>query len=670
MWLPDGNIQFLGRMDHQVKIRGVRVEIGEIENQLRALPTIKEAAVKPFQDNNDEFFLCAYVVPRTPGEYREATLRDTLAQKVPESMVPAYVVQLEKMPLTEAGKIDRKQLSRPEITAGTTYAVPTNDIERQLPALWAQVLAKDEKQARELASTIGMDDNFFQLGGHSLKAVRLCGVIHKTMGVKIPLEVLFQKPTIRDLARNIQEQTRNSSTHSSHIPEAEEREYYPMSSPQKRLYLLQQMDATMIAYNMAYLLEVEGTVIKEKWEEVFKKIIQRHESLRTSFLIAGHEPVQRIHPRVPFHLEFLHPPSPTPGGRDEAVTRFIQPFDLSLAPLLRVGLMRLEENKHLLVLDMHHIISDGVSAMILIKEFTDYYNGKEPPPPRIHYKEYALWQNSPTGQEEIEQQEKYWLQEFAAPLPDAKLPLDFPRPHTHAYEGNILEFEIDAEQTTALKKLAQEEEVTLFMLLLAIYMVLLRKISGGETVTAGTAAAGRRNEDLQPIVGMFVNTLAVKTTAAPDTSFKDFLKQVKKKTLKAYENQDYPFETLVEKTMAHREPGRNPIFDAFFMLQNIEDQTAGIPGITITPLEYDRQLSQFDFYFVTKENGGTLPFKTGYRTNLFKQETMERFIKYYRDITTTILSTPHTPLKDIKLTTTLKEPELKNIDNIMGDFGF
>jgi tyrocidine synthetase-3 len=685
-WLPEGNIQFLGRMDNQVKIRGYRVELGEIENQLLRYKGIKKTVVTAREDKKGEKYLCAYVVPGSLSpeaadspdsnpsmrsiSLNISGLRDFVSNRLPHYMIPSYFMQIEEIPLTPNGKIDRSALPSPGIKAGKEYAAPRNEIEEKLAALWSEVLEIQKE-------TIGIDANFFDLGGHSLKATILLNRIHKALHVKIPLTEIFKTPFIRGLSGYIKQVARDRLAAVEPAPPAE---YYPLSSSQKRNYILWQMEKKNMNYNMSEAIILEGRLDINRFETTFLKLIRRHESFRTSFEIINGEPVQKIHDEVGFRIEYralLGNQVEVEGGNPHSpdsfhhlIKGFIRPFDLSKPPILRVGLLKLEDLKHLLILDMHHIIADGTSVGIFINDFMALSSGKTLPPLRVQPKDFARWQNQQKPNDSLKQQEAYWLKEIANEPPRLNMPLDFKRPSRQSFEGRILPFEISKEAADALKELAKETDVTLFMLLLAVINVWLWKLSGSETIVVGSPIANRRHADLEGVIGQFVNTLALKNRPGGEKSFTDFLKEVAQKTLGAYENQEYPFEDLVEQVVNRREPGRQPIFDVMFALHNMDIGDITIPGLTLTIFGYDPDIAQFDLYLVAYEREDRLAFKVGYCTRLFKQETIKTFVRYFQEIIDTVIDHKEVRLKAIKLSHHLLEPDARILREADGEFLF
>jgi tyrocidine synthetase-3 len=472
-------------------------------------------------DTTDNTRLCAYIVPEVSyaldinGWFKISELKDFLSTHLPEYMIPSLFVWLDKMPLTPNGKVDRKALPDPVLKTDEDYVAPRNPIEEKLVEIWSSILQIER-------GIIGIDSDFFDLGGHSLRATLMISRIHKAFQVKLSLDLLFRTPVIRKLAAYIKQAVREDFIP---IKPVEKKAFYRLSSAQKRLYILNEMEGLEITYNIPMTMRVEGQLDKNRFEKILQALINRHESLRTSFQMVGEEPVQRIHDDLEFEIEYHDAKSTAhwakPNDREghqvpvaircaSTIKNFIRPFNLSHAPLFRVGLIRNGEQEHILMIDMHHIITDGKSRSVLIKEFTSLYAGEGLPLLRLQYKDYSKWQNSHEVQAVMKKQEAFWLKEFEEGIPILNMPVDFNRPAVQSFEGDTAAFRIGKKETKHLKEIASKEDATLFVVLLAIYNVLLSKLCNQEDIVVGTGAAGRNHDDLQDIIGMFVNTIALR----------------------------------------------------------------------------------------------------------------------------------------------------------------
>ncbi|HLP59347.1 MAG TPA: condensation domain-containing protein, partial [Candidatus Deferrimicrobium sp.] len=622
-WLADGQVEFLGRLDQQVKIRGFRIEPGEIERRLLEHDQIKEAIVICLSDEGIDNYLCAYIICHRTVPVSE--LREYLAKRVPAYMIPSYFVDLDNIPLTVSGKIDRNALPEPGIKVEGGYIAPRNDIEKTLAMTCAEVLAIAEDK-------IGIDADFFVLGGHSLKAAVMAAKVHKQLNIRIPLTVVFKNPTIRSLAQYI---TGAAVENYRAIDPVEKKEYYDLSSAQMRLYFLQQMEPNSLVYNVPSVIPLEEDVQKDILENAFRMLIKRHESLRTSFHMINNVPVQRVQDEVEFQIRYY--------DFESKITGYIRAFDLSKAPLLYVCL---SGKKHLLV-DLHHIITDGRSQQVLAQDFAALYKGEVLSPLRIQYKDFAHWQKSDKIKEKIRQQEKFWLAELAGDLPVLEIPTDYPRPAIQSFAGDHLGFSF--ENIQALVEYARNRGVTLYMILLAVVNILLARLSGLEDIIIGTPVTGRTHPDLEKIIGMFVNTLALRNFPNGEKSFSHFLEELKEKSLQAFENQDYPFEELVQKIVVARDTGRNPLFDVMFALQNLDDpgtrENTGKSGEFGPAL----QTTKFDLSINAMETGQGLNISFQYGINLYKKETIQRFMVYFNNILSGVLNRPVIKINEIDL---------------------
>jgi len=672
-WSENGESLYMGRIDRQVQLRGFRIELGEIETRLLQHEDISEAVVIDRDDGDGDKYLCAYII--SGKELEPSELRSKLAETLPDYMIPSFFVQVQHIPLTPNGKVDPDKLPEPK-TSGKSIkgTIPTGEMEKKMTALWADVLGIKRDD-------IVLESNFFQLGGHSLKASILTSKLHKELDVEIPLKEIFTRPTIKELSKYIAASRKKSHTS---IKVAEKQEYYPLSSAQKRMFVLYQMDVESTGYNMPFVVTLEGKPDREKLAETFRKLIARHESLRTSFKLKELLPVQVVHQKVDFEIEHHcaerttdsaqpgdEPQAPGAGSFAGIIKNFTRPFDLSRPPLLRLGLIAAEPQKYFMLLDMHHIISDGISMEILVHELVDLYAGRELPWLRVQYKDYCRWQNHELQQRK-EKQQVFWQKQFEGEIPVLNLPTDFPRPAVQSFEGRRFTFEITPGHTASLKNLALEQGATLFMVLLAAISVLLSKLSSQEDIVVGSPVAGRSHVDLETIIGMFVNTLALKNNAARQKTFYDFLKEVKDNTLAALENQDYPFEELVELVEINRDFSRNPIFDVMFLLRDT-DTNVGITGmevragssiqgggLTIKPHVFESNTSKFDLWIEAVEIDEKLAVTCGYCTKLFKESTVKRFTRYFEKIIAGITEDNRKQLCQIDIISRQEKQEILN----------
>ncbi|MDG0057028.1 amino acid adenylation domain-containing protein, partial [Paenibacillus sp. P2(2022)] len=643
-WMPDGHVDFIGRMDDQVKIRGFRIELGEVEAQLLTVAGIEKAIVTAWENEDGDKDLCAYVVASEALNLPE--LRSTLQPKLPGYMIPTYVVPLDRFPLTPNGKIDRKALPAPEtrLEGGTKYVAPRTELEEQLVRIWQSVLNHHQ---------IGIQDNFFEVGGHSLRATTLMAKIHQELNHKLALRDIFQYPTIEQLVQ-VMGEDQTQQTYVS-IPVAEEREYYPVSSAQKRMYVLSHLEGGEVSYNMPGALIIEGSLDKKRLEQAFRQLIARHEALRTRFDMVDGEVIQRIESSAPFSVEYVQASEEeTPQYAQD----FVREFDLAQAPLLRVQLIENGPQRHVMLYDMHHIISDGVTEGIIVQEFSQLYEGQELPPLRIQYKDYAVWQHADMQSERLREQESYWLKTMSGEIPALDMPTDFTRPAVQRLEGTRFEFAIRMEDSEQLKQLAAQTGSTLYMVLLAAYSTLLHKYTGQEDIIVGTPIAGRPHAELGSLVGVFLNTLAIRNYPCGDKTFLDYLQEVKEHALSAYEHQEYPFEELVEKLNVTRDTSRNALFDTMFELKTFEQQEFELEGLTFKPYLTDNPTSKFDLTLDAVEQPEGILCSLEYSTALYKPETIARLAQHFTELVRAITLHPQQPLAALDMVTVEEKAQI------------
>ncbi|MCY8264769.1 non-ribosomal peptide synthetase [Bacillus inaquosorum] len=632
-FLPDGTIEYIGRFDDQVKIRGYRIELKEIETVLRQAPGVKEAAVLARDVSAEEKELVAYIVPEKgnnlPNLYRH------LAGTLPPYMIPATINNISRMPLTSSGKLDRSALPEPENNASLTYMPPRTLIEADLAHIWGDVLNKQQ---------IGIRDDFFQLGGQSLKAAALVSRIHKKLNIELPISEVFSNPTIESMAVKLMSLKEHAFTQ---IEPADQRDVYPLSFSQKRLYALHQLAGDSTGYNMPAVLELRGTLEHQLLRSVLTELVNRHEALRTVFVLDRGEPVQIIYPEMAFDLKELEIESEQ--MLESVIESFIKPFDLSSGPLFRACVVTMGNNRGFLLLDMHHIIADGVSISTLIQEFTDLYCDKELPVLNLHYKDFAVWQQEKYPKELYKKQEAYWLDQLGGSLPVLELPLDKTRPRLPDFSGGTIEVNIDKDTADELHRLMAETGTTLYMIFLAVYSILLSKLSGQEDIVVGSPAAGRPHADLERVIGIFVNTLAMRSQPEGHKTFSSYLQDIRHLALTAYEHQDYPFEELADKLDTHREVNRNPLFDAMLVLQSSEDFQFEVPGLSISSVTPKHDISKFDLTLHAEEHSGGIHCRFEYSTALFEEETIARWASHFIELVKSVTADTKMRISEMQL---------------------
>jgi amino acid adenylation domain-containing protein len=645
----DGVIELIGRRDFQVKIRGFRVELGEIEAQLLKHPDVTEAVVLAQMDETvQQLYLCAYCVAKTNPT--NAGMKEFLAGQLPEAVIPNQYVWLEKMPVTPNGKVDRKALPQYETTVESgDYTAPRNQTEEAMAGIWASVLGMGE-------TTVGIDDDFFDLGGHSLKAAILTSRIHQELDIKVALAEIFRSPTIRQLAESFDD---NSGPRYNAVEAAEQRDYYPLTPSQVEIYLQQVMEPESTAYNLPLIGLLEGPLDVEKMQRVFQRIVERHEGFRTSFHLLDETPVQRVCPQVEFTVRTFEADEQTAR---QVIEDFLEAFSLDKPPLLRVGIVSLAPECHILVVDIHHIVFDGISMALLVDEFLYLYGGSDAAPPQIQFKDYAVWLNEPEQTEKLARQRDFWMERLDPQMAAMPLPYDFPPPQSPTFAGNNLHFSVDQTLTEAVKACAKESGATLFMILLAAYNVLLSKICRTEEVTVGIPIHGRGQVELKNVMGMFVNMLPLRNVSKASETFEEFLNLLKDRTIEAFDNQEYGFEDFPPH-----------LFDTAFAFDNVEVlygkiSEEMIPGLTLKPYDYFNPTAKFHLVLFGLEAEGMLQFTFQYGTELFKEETVHRYIEYFKEILQIVAGDPVIPIGEISLSHDLLSAAADDVADM--DFGF
>ncbi|MGA3706678.1 amino acid adenylation domain-containing protein, partial [Ralstonia nicotianae] len=626
-WLPDGSLEYQGRADAQVKLRGFRIELGEIEARLSQCTGVSEAVVTMREDVPGEQRLVAYYVS---GEAIEAqTLREQLQASLPEYMVPAAYVRLERLPLTPNGKLDRKELPAPEgqAYASTAYEAPQGEVEVALAGIWQTLLGVER---------VGRHDDFFALGGHSLQAVRLVAQVRTQLGAELGLTELFAQPSLSAVAQAI---VRGQGTALPAITVADRGEPLPLSFAQQRLWFLAQMEGGSEAYHIPVGLRLKGELDEEALRRALDRIVARHEALRTRFEVQEGQAVQFIVPAdVGLTLEWVDLSTEEAsehqlGLQAEAEAR--TPFDLEQGPLIRGRLVKLGEQEHVLLITMHHIVSDGWSQGVLARElgmlYEAYRSGGEDPLPAlpIQYADYAVWQRRWLEGAELQRQGTYWEQALAGAPTLLSLPTDRARPAQQDYAGGSVEVIFDETLSAGLRKLSQRHGTTLFMTVLAGWSALLSRLSGQEEVVVGSPVANRTRSEVESLIGFFVNTLALRVEVSGAT-VSELLGRVKSQVLEAQAHQDLPFEQVVERVRPVRSLSHSPVFQAALSWLNTEavGLSLELEGLTIEGVDAGQAAAKFDLTLELRETSEGLAGSLDYATALFDRETVERYLGY------------------------------------------
>ncbi|HEY7768733.1 amino acid adenylation domain-containing protein, partial [Longimicrobium sp.] len=628
-WLADGRLDFAGRVDHQVKVRGFRIEPGEIEARLAEHPGVREAVVLAREDEPGEKRLVAYVVGHAaPGA---DVLRAHLGETLPEYMVPAAYVHLDALPLTPNGKVDRKALPSPEGEAFARggYEAPVGAAEQALAEVWSEVLGVEQVSRR---------DDFFELGGHSLLVVLAVSRIQQVLGVEVEPGQVFEHPVLKDLAEAL-----GGAGDAEALPPIEPVDrggHLPLSFAQQRLWFLEQMGGLGSAYHAPLRLPLRGTLDREALARALDGIVARHEALRTTFTEVDGAPEQRIAPgEVGFHLA-----EDDLAGRPEAELQRVMaeeasaPFDLRRGPLVRGRLVRVADDEHVLLLTMHHIVTDGWSLGVLLDELSALYaahrEGRDArlAPLPVQYADYAAWQRRWVEGDILREQAEYWTRTLAGAPRLLELPTDHPRPAEMEHAGAALLLELDAELTAGLKALSRRHETTLYMTLLAAWAAVLGRLSGQDDVVIGTPTAGRGRPEIEGLIGFFVNTLALRVDLSGAPTVAGLLEQVKERTLQGQRHQDIPFEQVVELVQPERSMAYSPLFQVMLDWRNAPRDLV-LPGLQPGRAEsVERDTAKRDLSLSLWEWDGRIAGRLTYATSLFERETVERWVGYLRRV--------------------------------------
>ncbi|MBN4003641.1 non-ribosomal peptide synthetase [Nostoc sp. LPT] len=662
-YLPSGEIEYIGRIDHQVKLRGFRIELGEIETLISQYPGVQESVVTVHCSQADSQQIVAYVIPQKEQTLAISEVRCFLESKLPNYMVPSAFVTLEALPLTPNGKVDRKALPIPDLTqvSSSQMLAPSTPIENLLTGVWAEILGIDK---------VGINNNFFELGGHSLIATRVISQIRQVFQIELPLRYLFEKPTIAGLAKEIEKAIKvDSGIESTKIEWIKRSPELPLSFAQQRLWFLAQLEPDSPFYNIPAAVRLQGKLNVEALQQSFNEIISRHETLRTNFQTTQGQAIAVISEKKPLTLSIFDI-SELPSDQQEAEIKqqatqeAQQPFDLKSDLLLRVKLLRLNDQEHIVLLTMHHIVSDGWSIGVLVQELATLYQAfcNEQPSPLtelpIQYVDFAVWQRQWLQTEVLETQISYWRKHLENAPEVLELPTDHPRPAIQKFRGATYSFELSKQLSVALNKLSQEQGSTLFMTLLAGFQTLLWSYTGQEDIVVGSPIANRNRAEIEGLIGFFVNTLVLRTNLAGNPSFQELLKRVREVALGAYAHQDLPFELLVEQLQPQRNLSHTPLFQVMFVLQNAPMSALELPGLTLTSLQSNSDSAKFDLTLNMSEIDSKLVGSIEYNTDLFEQSTISRMVGHLQTLLSGIVANPQQRLSELALLSNSEQHQL------------
>ncbi|HYX15543.1 MAG TPA: amino acid adenylation domain-containing protein [Nostoc sp.] len=662
-YLANGEIEYIGRIDHQVKVRGFRIELGEIEAFINQHPAVQETVVVVGEDSEDSKRLVAYVVTQKEQTLTILELSGFLESKLPSYMIPGAFVILEALPLTPNGKVDRKALPIPELTqiSSSNIILPSTPIENLLAGIWAEVLGIEK---------VGIDNNFFELGGHSLIATRVISRIRQVFQVELPLRYLFEKPTIAGLAKEIEKAIKvDSGVEVTNIERIVRSLELPLSFAQQRLWFLSQLEPNSSFYNISAAVRLEGQLNVELLQQSFNEIINRHEALRTNFQTIEGQAIAVIHEVMSLILPVLDISELSLNQQEAEVKKQVsqeaqKAFDLKNDLLLRVKLLRLGQEEHIILLTMHHIVSDGWSIDVLVRELATLYqafcDGQPSPLPElpIQYVDFAAWQRQWLQGEVLKNQTSYWLKQLANAPKVLELPTDYPRPAIQTFRGSTYSFNLSDKLSVALNKFSQQQGSTLFMTLLAAFQTLLWRYTGSEDIVVGSPIANRNRAEIEGLIGFFVNTLVLRTNLVGNPSFEELLKRVREVALGAYAHQDLPFELLVEELQPQRDLSHTPLFQVMFVLQNTPISALKLPGLTLSPLESNSHTAKLDLTLYLTETVDGLLGNLEYNTDLFKESSIQRMVAHLQTLLEGIVANSKQRLSELPILTKFERHQL------------
>jgi amino acid adenylation domain-containing protein len=662
----DGNIEFLGRVDNQVKIRGHRIELGEVEFILNQHPAVKESVVIAHdRESSEDKYLVGYLVPDQDSVLSITDLRGLLSQKLPGYMIPSAFVVLDALPLTLNGKVDRPKLlliggSRPSLDQG--FVEPRSEIEELVAQVWREVLKLEN---------VGVHDNFFELGGHSLLATRVAARLRSNFTIDLPLRKLFELPTVAELAEHIDHTRRERSGAGIPpiVPVPRDRPM-PLSFAQRRLWFLQKLDSKAAAYNIPATFRIEGPLNVVVLETALREIVVRHEVLRTRIIESDGEPFQQIVSCVTLTLPIIDISDWSEAEAEAEVNRLAaedsrRSYCLEEAPLMRAKLLRLRKDDHVLILNFHHIVCDGSSLAILYNELGTVYQALLDDKPftlpvlRVQYADYAVWQQE--GQKEsLQPQLAYWKRQLGTGSTAANLPTDHHRPTMQTYNGAKVARLLNAELTTALKELSRKEGVTLFMTLLASLDIVLSRYAGQHDIVIGSTIAGRNRPEIEGLIGFFINALALRVDLSGSPTFHELLKRVREVCLDAYTHQELPFEKVVEEINPERDLSRNPLFEIMFNMADLSQRTLTLPGCAVTKLSSADPTAKFDIVLHAPEINGCIELAVVYNAELFEESTIAVLLDELSWLLSQIVEKPNSNIDEYSLLTPSAQTILPN----------
>ncbi|HEX8171688.1 MAG TPA: amino acid adenylation domain-containing protein [Thermoanaerobaculia bacterium] len=624
--LPDGTIELIGRRDRQVKIAGVRIELAEIDRAVAACAGIEETLAVAHKQPDGELAVACYFTESAPVSI--ATLREQLAESLPAWMIPTWFVRLDAFPLSANGKIDRRALPKPEelLPSRIRYEAPANETETRIAAIWAEALG---------LKRVGVLSPFFEIGGNSLRAIRIIGRINRELGASLTIRGFFECPTIRELARRLRPVQND----------------HPLSHAQRRLWVLDQLGLQPLAYSLPAAFVLDGALDVEALRRAFTALVNRHESLRTTIVEIDGEPRQRVHDAADFRLEVIDLSDSSDAeaeARELAREQAARPFDLGRGPLLRATLVRLDGRRHVLLANLHHIVSDAWSITVIARELSQLYRGETPAPLRLQYRDFAAWQNAQVESESGLAARDYWHRQFATLPEPLRLPLDQPRPAVPSFRGGRVRRALDAELARALRSFASEQRGSAFMAVVAAVKALLYRYTGQRDLVVGSPVSNRSEENDDQI-GFYVNMLPLRDEVRGDESFAQLFARVRDTVLGAVEQSIYPFDRLVQDLAL----GRRNLFDVVVVLQqDAGRQALELEGVRVSELDSGAPAAKFTLSFeFVEQRGGAMLLNLEYDAELFRAATVERLAAHLVTLLRDALAHPERPLDSLQLLT-------------------
>jgi acyl carrier protein len=660
--LNNGEIEFIGRQDEQIKFHGHRVELNEIRNAINSYPDVEESALTLIKDEQGSQFMVLYYVSRKELDRRE--LRDYLKTQMMEEIIPSFYVRLDELPLTVNGKVDYAALPSFKETQNVREVEQDEErtpVEELVSGIWQEMLGLEQ---------VGLDEDFFELGGHSLLATQVVSRIKAAFGVSIGLRSIFKASTVRRMAKRVEECLRKGEQDEAPpIIRVPRDVALPLSFAQQRLWLINQLDEGGAAYNAFTGLRLKGELRKGALDAALSRVVARHEVLRTSFPVVNHNPVQLIHPAQPFHLSLADLSLLDAESRSREVLRLAneearRPFDLTNGPLLRGLLIKEQAQEHAVLFTLHHIVSDGWSVGVVVRELSRAYDAQvrgeeiETEELEIQYADYAVWQREWLAGEELERQVSYWKEQLAGAPAFLDLPLDKPRSSLTEYKGAGKAFMVPPHVLMALKELSRKEQVTLFMTLLAAFDILLMRYTGQDDIVVGSNIANRNRKEIEGLIGFFVNNLVLRTDLSGDPTFSELLHRVREVCLGAYTHQDLPFELVVEAVQPERDSRSTPLFQVMFVIQNAPSEALQLPGLTVAPLPIKGGTARFDLMMNLRETPHGLHGTLEFSTDIFYPETIENMVEQFSTLLADIATDPD---REISLLSVVRDEETERL---------